>query len=1024
MAERVKEINYQKIFRQWSTNFAFLLSSEMQEELIDEMKSSLPDASKYKTPEEWEKATKKITMQLVRKKICTRISNDINYLDIYFSTKWVKNKSDDENLKSFATFLEKIGYVLNIEECIVLFKKYPAFLNIVKSIVNCTTKKITLEKLEEIPDYSLLSSIIGSYLTFADIEIDLDFDLDIGSDESEQVDVSRLDPVKQYLYEIGQVPLLSLTEEVELFTLLETTEDDKVKQKIRHKISEANLRLVVSIAKRYVNRGMLFLDLIQEGNLGLLKAIDKFEVKKGYKFSTYATWWIRQAITRAIADQARTIRIPVHMVEKINKVVQAERRLTMELGREPKYEELAAELGYKVEQIRDIKENYLDPVSLQTLIGDEEDSELEDFVAAEGDDYAVVNNNDLHDRLMDVLSRIPEREAKVLILRFGVNDGKTRTLEEVGKIFHVTRERIRQIEAKALRRLSHRRDAKALKTFLGIEDKDTLSPIEPFSSRKSSRPPRLAPGPIKISKLESRSKEELQEEIKNLFYYLKHYSSKLVVQEVHKLDQYCQEVLIKMFGKGFDEDRQNCADENDRYLFENYILPELKEKLPLAKVRETNKIGRVQLEKSEEALGEPVKVGEKPKLRAGDPHINTPAEISAMTLIEIVDSKKEEIVLKPEENLEKSQKEMQVQEQIGEQEEEIMKEINNALKGKRRDLTTPYTCFANDPSDWVDYALYKLNQEDQELCALRWGSEKRPFTKSETNRFNRTVLGRIEKTLEKLRSGEISIVGSYTASAQEEEKNGESQPPVPEQNGNNGEELTPKKERRKRRDLTTVYTCFNGESKEIVDLALSLLTPEERAILDIRWGENNRPFASTKEKNKFFQVVLPKLEGYVADIKDGKITFEERFPDEELPLGFVSPVPLTDTPTLVDDVALSGSTHTYHYAEGDIFSEVPTALSEEFTKEDYEALRSYISRPEYQDAIKSLSLEDCVIASLSLTVIGKKPVPFSALADLLGLEEKEIEAIAKKGLFALKEKFDNSVDKVAEPYVKELGGIK
>lgn len=1023
MAERVKEINYQKLLKQWSVNVSFLLSDGMQEELITEMRESFPDASKYKTPEEWEKAAKKITMQLVRKKICTRISADINHLDIYFAKKWDKNKTDDDNLKAFATFLQNLGYSLSIEESVKLFEKYPQFLNIVKTTVNCKTKKVTLEKLEELPNYQLLSSIIGAYLTYADIEIDLDDNLDDLLEFDGKVDFASLDPVKQYLYEIGQVPLLTIPEEQELFTVLKTTNSDK----IRKKIAEANLRLVVSVAKRYTGRGLPLLDLIQEGNLGLMKAIDKFEVEKGYKFSTYATWWIRQAITRAIADLARTIRIPVHMVERINKVVQAERRLTMELGREPNEEELAKELGYKVEQIRDIKGKYLEPVSLQTLIGDEEDSELEQFVPAEGDDYAVVNNNELHDRLMDVLDRIPEREAKVLILRFGINDGKTRTLEEVGQIYHVTRERIRQIEAKALRRLSHRRDAKALKTFLGIEDQDTLSIVEPAFPKESPKPPRLVPRPT--PKLETKPEEEPQEEIKNLFYYLQHYPSKLVVKEIHKLDQYCQEVLIKMFGKKFDEDRQNCAEENDKYLFENYILPELKGKLSLAKAQETIKVVTVPPKKSKEVLCEPVKVVEDPKLRAGTLHINTSAEISAMASLEATANimEKSEAVVTEDSNSKNLLEQAPVQEKIGEQEEEIMKETNNSKRGTRRNLSTPYTSFANEPKDWVDYALYTLNQEDQELCAIRWGSEKRPLTKAETNRFTRTVLGRMEKTLEKLHSGEICIVSSYTSNGQDlsNDKKAE-QPPLSNQGESKKEESAPKKERRKRRDLTTVYTCFSEEPKEIVDFALSLLTSEEKSVLDIRWGENSRPFASTKEKNKFFQVVLPKLERYVTDIKEGRITVEERFPDEEVPLGFVNPSTFEGTQTLVDDVVLSGSTHTYHYDEneGDVFSAMPTSLSEEFTKEDYAALRAYITRPEYQDAVKTLPLEECVVATLSLTMIGKKQVSFSVLASILGIEKKEVEEIAKRGLFALKEKFDSSVDKVAEPYVKELGGIQ
>ena len=271
------------------------------------------------------------------------------------------------------------------------------------------------------------------------------------------------DPVRMYLKEIGKVDLLSSEEEIELARRM--LEGDKEAKK---RLSEANLRLVVSIAKRYVGRGMLFLDLIQEGNLGLIKAVEKFDYTKGYKFSTYATWWIRQAITRAIADQARTIRIPVHMVETINKVIRVSRQLLQELGHDPSPEEIADEMGMPVQKVRDILKIAQEPVSLETPIGEEEDSHLGDFIP---DDDApepaeVASFTLLKEQLVEVLSTLTPREEKVLRLRFGLEDGRARTLEEVGKEFNVTRERIRQIEAKALRKLRHPSRSKKLKDFL------------------------------------------------------------------------------------------------------------------------------------------------------------------------------------------------------------------------------------------------------------------------------------------------------------------------------------------------------------------------------------------------------------------------------------------------------------------------------------------------------------------------------------------------------------------------------
>ena len=296
----------------------------------------------------------------------------------------------------------------------------------------------------------------------------------INLDEEEEVDVENIDlsvpegvsiedPVRMYLKEIGKVPLLSAEEEIELAKRME--EGDEAAKK---RLAEANLRLVVSIAKRYVGRGMLFLDLIQEGNLGLIKAVEKFDYRKGYKFSTYATWWIRQAITRAIADQARTIRIPVHMVEPINKLIRVSRQLLQELGREPQPEEIAEKMDMSVDRVREILKISQEPVSLETPIGEEEDSHLGDFIQ---DDNVPVPADAaaftlLKEQLVEVLNTLTDREQKVLRLRFGLDDGRARTLEEVGKEFNVTRERIRQIEAKALRKLRHPSRSRKLKDYL------------------------------------------------------------------------------------------------------------------------------------------------------------------------------------------------------------------------------------------------------------------------------------------------------------------------------------------------------------------------------------------------------------------------------------------------------------------------------------------------------------------------------------------------------------------------------
>ncbi|MCL2702661.1 MAG: RNA polymerase sigma factor RpoD [Defluviitaleaceae bacterium] len=349
-------------------------------------------------------------------------------------------------------------------------------LNILKDLVTLAKKKnnsidykeinealsdvdIDPDQIEKICEYLELQNIdiVGGGI---EIEEDLDKDIDVGlSDVVINVD----DHVRMYLKEIGKVPLLTTDEETELAKSMEMGEDDAKKR-----LTEANLRLVVSIAKRYGGRGMHFLDLIQEGNLGLIKAVEKFDYKKGYKFSTYATWWIRQAITRAIADQARTIRIPVHMVETINKLLRVSKQLLQELGREPTAEEIAREMQLSVEKVRAIMKLSQDPVSLETPIGEEEDSHIGDFIA--DDDIPAPSDAAaftlLKEQLLSVLDTLTDREKKVLRLRFGLDDGRPRTLEEVGKEFNVTRERIRQIEAKALRKLRHPSRSKKLKDYL------------------------------------------------------------------------------------------------------------------------------------------------------------------------------------------------------------------------------------------------------------------------------------------------------------------------------------------------------------------------------------------------------------------------------------------------------------------------------------------------------------------------------------------------------------------------------
>ena len=361
-----------------------------------------------------------------------------------------------------------------LKDLVALGKKKKSILDVQEINDFFNDMELNADQMEKVFDY-LEANNIDVLRISGDTPDEVDVDLDdIIISEEDDVDMENIDlsvpegvsiedPVRMYLKEIGKVPLLSAEREIELAQRMEEGDEEAKKE-----LAEANLRLVVSIAKRYVGRGMLFLDLIQEGNLGLIKAVEKFDYHKGYKFSTYATWWIRQAITRAIADQARTIRIPVHMVETINKLIRVSRQLLQELGREPLPEEIAKEMDMPVERVREILKISQEPVSLETPIGEEEDSHLGDFiqddnvpVPAEAAAFTL-----LKEQLVEVLGTLTEREQKVLRLRFGMNDGRARTLEEVGREFDVTRERIRQIEAKALRKLRHPSRSRKLRDYL------------------------------------------------------------------------------------------------------------------------------------------------------------------------------------------------------------------------------------------------------------------------------------------------------------------------------------------------------------------------------------------------------------------------------------------------------------------------------------------------------------------------------------------------------------------------------
>jgi len=406
------------------------------------------------------KVEKKVTKRATTKK--TIKNSEVKSEDVEAAAASADADKEDEATDGMAErFDEKCKSLL------LLARKKKNVLEYQEIITSFTDSEFDADKVEKVFDFLEANNVdvkVSEDDQEDEVIIDSEDDIDIEKIDLTVPDgVSIEDPVRMYLKEIGKVPLLNAEEEINLAKRMENGDLEAKKR-----LAEANLRLVVSIAKRYVGRGMLFLDLIQEGNLGLIKAVEKFDYSKGYKFSTYATWWIRQAITRAIADQARTIRIPVHMVETINKLLRVSRQLLQELGREPLPEEIAKEMDIPVERVREIQKISQEPVSLETPIGEEEDSHLGDFIQ---DDNVPVPADEaaftlLKEQLVEVLSTLTEREQKVLRLRFGLDDGRARTLEEVGREFNVTRERIRQIEAKALRKLRHPSRSRKLKDYL------------------------------------------------------------------------------------------------------------------------------------------------------------------------------------------------------------------------------------------------------------------------------------------------------------------------------------------------------------------------------------------------------------------------------------------------------------------------------------------------------------------------------------------------------------------------------
>ncbi len=1027
----------EKIVNQVIKEYDFLVSEEQAQKLCQKVEAAIGNRE---ISNQLDKKIKALVFKSIQQEFQARMQKDSSFFKVWIPNVWKKTSSALKNLTSLVDFLQRLGYEPSIEEYITWFHDYPEIKQALEVVTNHEKTHISLESLEKIPSYASLSSIIGAYLMEENIEIDLEEEnrakLDEEYDPSEEVYFTE-DIVGMYLKSIHH-PLLNPEEERTLFE-----EYGQGSETAKATIIERNLRLVVSIAKRRVGRGLEFLDLIQEGSIGLIKAVERFDITKGYKFSTYATWWIRQAIDRAIADYGSNIRKPVHMVETIHRLERIKRKLTNTLLREPTIEEIAQEAGMTKERVEEIFKMGMDTVSINQNIGDEDDSELQDFIADSTDDYESVMNMELRQKLFEAMEgcNLSPREKTVIILRFGLDTGVSRTLEEVGRIFNITRERVRQIEAKALRKLRRPNGKLMLNAFRAHPDNEKVLrekahfPVQPTSYATSKDEKRVA---------------------KKITDYLP-YDIDRISLKVSYLQYEYQEILKRKFGK-FLENPERILQEADEYLWHEGILPFLR--ISLEQKDKPQEVAELEQYKKQKAMMQermmkltPSKMDPSKKYQAVKKPVASTLKTSvvstakeplegrnndrlkktAMEVVPAIASEEEpKKTIEPikDDKVEEQRVESQAKETTTTVtvEEKPKKKKSTRLKNdgdggkqmnsKRQRGGNFYSYFSYS-KEQVDSVLSVITARELSIVQKKHGESLEEFHggKSVTNSENVTIYQRIIPKMRKelaARYGELEL---------EEKKQEESTTPlevpapvvesvstkeVSKEESMESSLESPKASSRPktRRSLKTIYIYFAKENPLHVDYALNHLAPSDRAIFDHLYGEDyHQPQKGTitnAERARLHSRVLPKMTQTIEDIKAGRIVLSEEKKPVEIPVPTVEEVTSTE--------------------EKDLFASLPI-LQETFTKKDYEALREYLQRPEFLEQVHNLPLQDCVIAAISLSLLGNKTVSPAVLGELLGLEEEEVKQSMKKGLFTIKEQFDQKVDEASSEYVKKIGGL-